>query len=327
MVKKDQFAAPEDDCEAGGREAATNEETLGVLSLSLDQVLASFPGPALIVDEYGRLIAANIQASTIAHALRQGTAGRLDALIMNATSSRKPISQNVDIPGESGGAAFEAALLPFDDRSRGRQVLVLARETTVERNFTNALVASRGMFKDLVMCSSDFAWETREDGTFGFVSPRGALDFSPRDLNGRSVRSLIHPDHPIDGPLPFECDVPMDGVEVWLTAANGLPACLLVSAVPVFDEAGAWLGARGGVPRRDRGTPARCATRAGARPRAAARRNHRLHPQRDRPRRHARRRCRVGRGRWKPANARSFAPRQAASLNWRSVRVGRLRGR
>ena len=245
MVKKDQFAAPEDDCEAGGREAATNEETLGVLSLSLDQVLASFPGPALIVDEYGRLIAANIQASTIAHALRQGTAGRLDALIMNATSSRKPISQNVDIPGESGGAAFEAALLPFDDRSRGRQVLVLARETTVERNFTNALVASRRMFKDLVMCSSDFAWETREDGTFGFVSPRGALDFSPRDLNGRSVRSLIHPDHPIDGPLPFECDVPMDGVEVWLTAANGLPACLLVSAVPVFDEAGAWLGARG----------------------------------------------------------------------------------
>ena len=169
MVKKDVFALPK-----AGREAATSEDTLGVLSLSLDQVLASFPGPALIVDEYGRPIAANIEASTLADALRQGTAGRLDALIMNATSSRKPINHNVEIAGESGRAAFEATLLPFDDGAGERQVLVLARETTVERNFTNALVASRRMFKDLVMCSSDFAWETREDGTFGFVSPRGA---------------------------------------------------------------------------------------------------------------------------------------------------------
>ena len=49
----------------------------------------------------------------------------------------------------------------------------------------------------------------------------------------------------MDGPLPFECDAPVDDVEVWLTTANGLPACLLVSALPIFDEAGAWLGARG----------------------------------------------------------------------------------
>ena len=37
----------------------------------------------------------------------------------------------------------------------------------------------------------------------------------------------------------------LEDVEVWMRRADGKVACLLVSSVPVYDEGGSWLGARG----------------------------------------------------------------------------------
>ena len=75
-------------------------------------------------------------------------------------------------------------------------VALVAHDVTSDRNLTNALVASRQLFKDLVGCSSDFAWETQIDGTFNFVSPRGALGFSARELEGRPARDLLDANQP-----------------------------------------------------------------------------------------------------------------------------------
>ena len=86
---------------------------------------------------------------------------------------------------ETGSASSRRIEVTLDAKARtidviavplgGAATMVLGREATVERSFINALIASRQLFKDIVSCSADFAWETKGDGAFDFVSPRGAL--------------------------------------------------------------------------------------------------------------------------------------------------------
>ena len=171
-------------------------ESPAAASLSVDHLLTTSHGPALLIDEFGHVVAANPHATLLTDSLKRGRAAELEALVLSAARERRSVVKSVAVAGDGETLAFEVTLLPVEDDDAVRRVVVLARETTVEQNFTNALIASRHLFKDLVTCSSDFAWETRADGAFGFVSPRGALGFSPRELNGRSAQSLLDPDQP-----------------------------------------------------------------------------------------------------------------------------------
>lgn len=218
----------------------------GDFSLSVGRVLETLPDAALVADATGRVIAANAGAAALVAAPEAGEARQLEILMARAARDSATFAHRIDLPGDIAGRAFETTLLPFgkaDDEAN--YVLVLARDTTLDRSFTNALIASRRLFQDLVGCFSDFAWETRADGTFNFVSPRGALGFTAGELNGRSARAMLHPDHRFEGPLPFECEVPLEDVEVWMTRADGGPACLVISSIPVVDASGVRVAARG----------------------------------------------------------------------------------
>ena len=45
--------------------------------------------------------------------------------------------------------------------------------------------------------------------------------------------------------MPFEAKVAVDDVEIWVRQVDSSLACLEVSSVPVLDDKGRWLGARG----------------------------------------------------------------------------------
>jgi diguanylate cyclase (GGDEF)-like protein/PAS domain S-box-containing protein len=123
--------------------------------------------------------------------------------------------------------------------------MVLGHDCTTEANLYRALVASRELFKDLVVCSSDFAWETDGEGRFRFVSPKGALGFSAKDLNGKRAADLLVEQNDSEGSSPFEARRPQDDVEQLLVTATGGTARVRVSALPVLDDEGEWRGARG----------------------------------------------------------------------------------
>ena len=59
------------------------------------------------------------------------------------------------------------------------------RDQSLEQNMIAALIESRARYKDFVETSSDFAWETGPRGELIFLSPTGALDFTPGQLNYR----------------------------------------------------------------------------------------------------------------------------------------------
>lgn len=185
------------------------------------ELVEAWSGAAVLATLDGRVLHANAAAQPIAD------------LIASADPRRNPL-RVLDRSFDVTWAAWPG----------GGQRLCLAREVTAERNLTAALVQSRQLFKDLVACSTDFAWETDPDGRFSFVSAKGALGYGARDLHGRPARDLLAKP-PQDGAPPFTTRVALDEIEVWLKRADGEPACVLVSCLPLFDRENTYLGARG----------------------------------------------------------------------------------
>ncbi len=214
-------------------------------------LVPNFPGPAALLDSEGRVLVANAAAEPLLAAVAEGALPAFAAAIDAALEDGRPRQERADLPG-ARGAALQVTLIPGGDGARGdraaRHLLLLGRDATLERNLIQALMQSRQLFKDLVTCSTDFAWETKADGRFGFVSPRGALGYTARELEGRTARELAAPDEPetpAPSVWPFEADAQLDAVEVFLQRKDGSIGCFEVSCLPVRDAKGLWLGARG----------------------------------------------------------------------------------
>jgi diguanylate cyclase (GGDEF)-like protein/PAS domain S-box-containing protein len=210
-------------------------------------LVPQFPGPAALFDADGRAILANDAAAALLAALAQRQLPGLEAAIAAALSDGQMRQDRADLAGPRGGAAVQITLIP-SGAGRDRRLLLLGRDGTLERNLIQALMQSRQLFKDLVSCSTDFAWETKADGRFGFVSPRGALGYTARELEGRSAREIVaehSTDTPVPAILPFEAQTPQEATEIFLQRKDGSVGCFEVSCLPVRDPQGAWLGARG----------------------------------------------------------------------------------
>ena len=219
-------------------------DALSDLVLDPQQVLTSFPGPAVLLDGLGRAVAANRAGGDLAGLLRAGDP-ELHAAVAAALADRTAATREVTLPGGGGAReVLDVALLPLVAADGGGCVLLLGRETTVERSFIDALVESRRLFKDLVSVSSDFAWETDGDGRFRYVSPRGALGYTAQELNGRAPYEMLSPEHGEPEIFPFDSRLALEDAEVWLRDKTGASACLIVSCLPVSGEEG-YRGTRG----------------------------------------------------------------------------------
>ncbi|SBW06952.1 FOG: GGDEF domain [uncultured Alphaproteobacteria bacterium] len=141
---------------------------------------------------------------------------------------------------------FDVTVLPAADADRAADVaMIVGRDVTLATSMRRTLVESRQRYKDLVEVSAAFAWETNVEGTLVFVSPQGVLGYGVDELVGRQPESFLA--EPLDGGSlhPFTTREPTADVEVWMRRADGSAVCLLVSAVPLYDDAGRWTGARG----------------------------------------------------------------------------------
>lgn len=217
------------------------------LSLDPDAVLESYPGPAVLLDPLGRAVATNGLGAALAGTLQDARAdANLRAAVAGVLSDHTAGAREVKLESEAGdGTVVDVSLLPLTTVDGAVRVLLLGRETTVERGFIDALVESRRLFRDLVNASSDFAWETNAEGRFGFVSSRGAIGYTAQELNGRVAYELMAAERPEPEVFPFDSRIPLEDAEVWLASKAAALACLIVTCVPVFGEDGAYRGTRG----------------------------------------------------------------------------------
>lgn len=216
--------------------------------IGLDGVstIEAYPAPALLLEPDGTIVIANDQASFIAKAMKDGDLSQIRTLAARCAESSAPVLGTVSATIEAESRIFNVtALVTRAAAAEPSRILILAHEITLENNLTQALVESRQRFKDLVNCSSDFAWETDRDGRFCFVSRKGALGHATTALIGLEASRLFHPDHPVPFESPFTTSQTVEKTEVWLRTNLGEAACLLVSALPVFDGEDDRAGARG----------------------------------------------------------------------------------
>ncbi|HYC05686.1 MAG TPA: diguanylate cyclase [Azospirillaceae bacterium] len=202
-------------------------------------VMAGWPGPALRASADGAVAAANPAARALLERGGDWTGMLARWLAAGGPASSPTVSVPLGTEVNAPVVEWTATTLP------GGEVLLLGRDVTLERRLRQALTESRQRYKDLVEVSNDFAWETGPDGRFVFVSPHGAIGYMADDLVGRAPRDLVLPEFDDGEPLPFEAVRAVERAEIWLRAADGRPACLVSSALPLVGPAGEWLGARG----------------------------------------------------------------------------------
>lgn len=231
------------------------------------RTLDAYPGGMILLDRADRPVLAGPRSDALLAALeREGGALPRDvsgpasvrdagdglpppvpatvrALAGRARETGGAVEEILSLPGENGAVWFRLTLLPLEGAQAG-QILVLARDVTLERTLRAALVDSRQRYKDFVEISTDFAWETGADGSFVFVSPRGALGHPAQRLVGRPPHDLVA-DYFGPGEVPFLTREPLEDVDVWLRSATGAVACVRMSATPLFAPDGSWMGARG----------------------------------------------------------------------------------
>jgi diguanylate cyclase (GGDEF)-like protein/PAS domain S-box-containing protein len=206
----------------------------------VDRMLAGYPGPACLVSATGEVVATNQSGEALVNDATRALATELSELVADALQTNAVVNRTVSLSGSAANTVMEITVVPWQEKG----ALVLARDVTMERNLRSALVDSRLRYKDLVEISSDFAWELGPDGTFAFVTPRGALGYKANDLVGRRPEDLVAEGQ--EGELaPFRAQQRMENVEIWLRRADGTSACVMASSLPMLGEDGSWRGARG----------------------------------------------------------------------------------
>ena len=225
-----------------------------------------FPGGVLLVGRDGRVLSANPGGQPLADLLLSGPGPELQQAISAALEGKaaqiNPLLLDGAEAADEAGQAYDLVALPW---ITGNEVLLIARDVTLERSLRAALIESRQRYKDLVEASGDFAWETDSEGRFTFVSACGAVGYAAGQLVGQRAADFLLETEDA-GVQPFTARVPVERAEIWVRAADGEAACLLSIAVPLVGPGGEWLGARG-ICRDVTPEHAPDGKRAGARPR------------------------------------------------------------
>lgn len=204
-------------------------------------MVSGFGEPAAILDGSGRIVVTNRHCQRIAHLFDDGANDELKRLAEIASTSAQVVTATLMVKVEAGQVVYQTTIVPS---VLGSNTLFMFHDQTLDHNLRDALIESRQRYKDLVEVSSDFSWEVDADGYFQFVSRTGALGFTPEELVGKRPEELVVGAEEFE-PLPFLADRVLEDVELWMTTADGGMACLLVSAMPFFEDDGTHIGVRG----------------------------------------------------------------------------------
>ena len=138
-----------------------------------------------------------------------------------------------------GGARYSVTVV-----AREKDLLIVARDTTVADKMTQALLDSRSLFKGLLDRAVDLSFEVDADRNFIFLSPSEAFGQVVEGWLGRSADSFFWSDGRAPARNPFSVRTETTFEEVAVTLPDGSSGWVSFSMEPRFDG-DTFLGVRG----------------------------------------------------------------------------------
>jgi|GEM_PF-2811079 len=214
-----------------------------MLHLSLGAALGHGPDARLVIDAQGHVIKANKAAALIADALDDRSSEAAKTVREWADDDYLgPVSLNV--PDGQLARRFTLHAIPILRQNGEDAAILIGREPDLANHLMQAMSASRQLYKDLVQCAGAMAWEVDAKGRFSYLNGSTDLGYDPLELMGECPAHALGLDAQIADKV-FLAKEPLHEAELWPLCKNGERACLVVSATPLFDAEGQWLGCRG----------------------------------------------------------------------------------
>jgi diguanylate cyclase (GGDEF)-like protein/PAS domain S-box-containing protein len=204
--------------------------------------LQRYEEPVFRVAADGTLTPANPLARDFAQRLTAADLESLRGAARKAAAVDRAVVDMIDVGSAGATQHLQVTLVPL---ATDGGALLFVRDLTLDNTLRTALVESRRRYKDFLDISADFPWEIGRNRRFVFVPPRGALGYTPEALIACEPSSLVAGDAAIEADMPFLTGRRIENEEFWLKRADGRTACVLVSAMPLTDPEGVWVGARG----------------------------------------------------------------------------------
>ena len=124
-------------------------------------------------------------------------------------------------------------------------ILLVARDMTVQDKVTEALLASRNMFRDMLSDAVDFAWEVDLNGQFTYVGPNNVLGVLGNSLQGYVAQDFFWDDGKAPARNPFKMDEVFETNPVRINL-GAKTYWVRFAGKPIFDqESGEKIGVRG----------------------------------------------------------------------------------
>jgi diguanylate cyclase (GGDEF)-like protein/PAS domain S-box-containing protein len=204
--------------------------------------LQRYEEPVFCAQPDGQLAPCNPLARDFTLRLSVADIDKLRAAAQKAAMQNRAIVDMVDVGSGSTLQHLQITLVPL---AVDAGALLFVRDLTLDNTLRTALVESRRRYKDFIDISSDFPWEISRNRRFVFVPPRGALGYSPEQLIACDPTTLVAGELVLGSDMPFLTTRRIENEEFWLKRADGRVACVTVSAMPLTDSEGRWIGARG----------------------------------------------------------------------------------
>ncbi len=206
------------------------------------ETLLAHAGPVVVMTVDGTVVQCNAEGERLCRLFSEGRASDVRLMARDCVKNDAPVTRTLSVHDQQTASTLDLTVIPSLD---GSHTVILARNTSLEVTLRSALADSRTRYKDFVELSSDFTWETGTNGRFTFVSPGGVMGHEARALVGTDPVALLDPSEVRASGAIFLTRQRVRDVEIWARHRDGRLVCLLTSAMPVFDAAGAWIGARG----------------------------------------------------------------------------------
>lgn len=220
-------------------------------------LMEAMPMPLGIFDIDGSLLFANSAAQDLFALADDKEAvlasivgdGEFAADLIKRTQAAGTLSESRKVETRFGTRTHHlTARQIIDGDTQAKAVLVLFDDVTERRNYEQALSANAQRLEDFVAAAADFTWETDRKLRLHSISPGfekligvGTKELDQKTWNDLKATYNLHGIE--DLTVALEGHKPSRSTIIWPAAAGDINIAL--SAVPVFDAAGAFTGYRG----------------------------------------------------------------------------------